>query len=135
MEERNPLIAEVKYFPYPMPKRWSCENFCYDEVKMNMLWLVMPEVDSLVDQAWGGNHITTSIDAHLSKDLRELLCGPPVEFVRDFVAKGPLLIAEEWPFDYVQTMWRRAKQANARLCADLAPNVFKVDFKTRRRFG
>lgn len=135
MDNPDILKAGVKYFPYSMPKLWACENFRFDEIKMNMLWLVMPEVDDLVDKPWVGNHISQSIDEYLSKDLRALLDGPPVEFMRDFVTMGPLLMTETWPYDFTQTMWRRAKQANARLCADLSPNVFMIDFKTRRRFG
>lgn len=129
------LTARIKYFHSPMPSKWGCENFHYDEIKMNLLWLAMPQVDVLVSQPWPGNEITASIDAHLSKDLRALLNGPPLEFMWGFSTMGPLRLTEDWPQGFMTTMWGRAREANARLCADLAPNVFLVDFKTKRRFG
>jgi hypothetical protein len=32
-------------------------------------------------------------------------------------------------------MWDRAKEANARLCEGLGPNVYKVDFKSKKKYG
>lgn len=130
------LKAEVKYFPYEMPKLWKCRNLCYDEIKMNLVWLVCPEIDTLIHTAWPGNVVTESVDAHMSHDLRAILNGPPLAFMRDFSGMpGPLVMTEDWPNDYVTTMWERAREANARLCIGLEPNVLKVDFKNRRRYG
>lgn len=134
MDNESLLKARTKYFTQ-MPTKWKQSNFCYDEPKMNLLWLVMPEVDGLIHTAWHGNVISTSIDEHLSKDLRAELNGPPLSFVRGFLNRPALLIADDWPHDYASTMMKRAREANSRLCADLAPNVALVDFKIKRKFG
>lgn len=134
MDNESLLKARTKYFTQ-MPTKWEQSNFCHDEPKMNLLWLVMPEVDGLINTAWHGNVISTSIDEHLSKDLRADLNGPPLSFVRDFLKRPALRIADDWPRDYASTMMQRAREANARLCAGFAPNVALVDFKTKRKFG
>ena len=132
------LKAEVKYYPYPLPVGlWRQKHFWVDELKMNLLWLVMPEIDDLVKVEWPGNPVSESIDKLLDKKLRSLLSGPPVEFMRDFVAldTGDLAIAEFWPENYQRTMWARAKEANARLVHGLGLNVLKIDFRNGRKFG
>jgi hypothetical protein len=115
---------------------WSQANYWYDECKMNLLWLVKPEVDDLVLAQWVGDEVSRSIDVLLSKDIRALLTGPPVEFMRDFVRiDDGIRLTAQWPSGYQKVMWARAKEANTRLCAGLGPNVYKFDFKTRRKFG
>jgi len=132
------LEANVRYFPYEMPSvRWTQQNFCVDKIKMNLLWLVMPEVDDLVTQPWAGNDISRSIDTYLYRDLRRSLSGPPIEFMRDFMMldSDSLELTAPWPSDYLKTMWARAREANARLIGELGVNVVRVDFTTGRRFG
>lgn len=134
----NPLKAEVTYYPYALPMHlWGQTNYWFDEMKMNLLWLVHPEVDTHCTSVWKGDDISLSIDKHLSQDLRALLSGPPIEFMRDFVAMddGDLRLTQTWPHNYQATMWVRAKEANARLCADMPGNVVMMDFKNKRRFG
>lgn len=132
------LEANVRYYPFQLPlHRWAQQNFWVDQIKMNLLWLVMPEVDDLVSQRWEGNDISRSIDTHLYRDLRRPLSGPPIEFMRDFmmIDSDSLELTDPWPSDYLQTMWSRAREANARLIGELGSNVVRVDFMTGRRFG
>lgn len=134
----NVLKAEVRYFPYALPKlKWKQQAYWFDEIKMNLLWLACPEIDEQAGQRWQGNAVSEAIDTHLSQDIRKILSGPPIEFMRDFVRidDGSLVITDGWPVNYHKTMWTRAKEANTRLCAELAPNVYKVDFVNGRRFG
>lgn len=134
MQKDAILIAEVKYFPYEMPTHWACENFCYDEPKLNLLWLVCPEVDAVRASAWGGNAVSSSIDSMMSGDLRAKLSLPPVEFMQWFArASNQFKLVEDWPHNYLQTMWSRAKLANQRLVGALGANVYHFDFRAGRK--
>lgn len=134
----SPIKAEVKYYPFKLPMMlWDQQHYWVDEIKMNMLWLVKPEIDTLVHCKWEGDEVSRSIDTHLDKKLRRLLSGPPVEFMRDFMMMEPdtLMLTQCWPTGYIKTMWARAREANDRLIENLGVNVTLVDFKNKRKFG
>ena len=42
------LKVEVKYYPYTEPQLWigDAATFTHDQCKMNLLWLVHPDVDA-----------------------------------------------------------------------------------------
>jgi len=110
---------------------------------MNLLWLVHPNVDALHDKAWGGDTISQHVDDGMYADLRTILKGPPIEMMRDFEmflkmrTHADLInkLCKGLPTAFRHRMWARAKEANARLCAGLGPNVYKVDFKSGRKYG
>lgn len=139
------LKAEVIYYPYTEPQHWTGDatTFGYDQCKMNLLWLVHPDVDALHDKAWGGDMISEHIDKYMYKDLRTALKGPPIEMMREFEmfmgmrTHAELLhnLARGFYWGFKDWMWFRAKEANARLCAGLGPNVYKVDFKSGKKYG
>lgn len=139
------LKAEVIYYPYTEPQHWTGDaaTFGCDQCKMNLLWLVHPDVDSLHDKAWGGDMISEHIDNGMYKDLRTALKGPPIEMMREFEmflgmrTHAELLdkLCKGFPTAFRYRMWDRAKEANARLCAGLGHNVYKVDFKSKKKYG
>ena len=139
------LKVEVKYYPYMEPQHWfgDATTFNYDQCKMNLLWLVHPDVDALHDKAWGGDTISAHIDNGMYSDLRSILKGPPIEMMRDFEmflkmrTHADLIdkLCKGFPTAFRHRMWDRAKEANARLCEGLGPNVYKVDFKSGRKYG
>lgn len=131
------IKADVKYFPYPMPHRWAQTAFRHNERKLNLLWLVNPKIDTFAHLPWEGDEISASIDQLLDKQTMRSLNKPPIEFMQDFciIDTGDLLLTETWPHNYLQTMWARAREANKRLIAGLGPNVLRVDFLNKRRFG
>lgn len=139
------LKAEVTYYPYTEPQHWTGDatTFGYDQCKMNLLWLVHPDVDALHDKAWGGDMISEHIDNGMYKDLRNILKGPPIEMMREFEmflgmrTHADLIdkLCKGFPTAFRYHMWDRAKEANARLCAGLGPNVYKVDFKSGKKYG
>ena len=129
------LKMDVQYYPFELPRsRWAETNYGYDEAKMNLLWLVHPEVDRRHSEYWGGDEVSHSIDEQMSKDIRRILNLPPIEFVRawNMIDKGGMPMTESWPNNYRSTMWARAKLANARLVKTEDANVFNIDFS---RFG
>ena len=139
------LKVEVKYYPYTEPQHWldDAATFNYDQCKMNLLWLVHPDVDALHDKVWGGDTISEHIDNGMYSDLRSILKGPPIEMMRDFEmflkmrTHAELInkLCKGLPTAFRHRMWARAKEANARLCEGLGPNVYKVDFKSGRKYG
>lgn len=139
------LKAEVIYYPYIEPQHWTGDaaTFTYDQCKMNLLWLVHPDVDALHDKVWAGDMISQHIDEGMYKDLRNILRGPPIEMMRDFEmflgmrTHADLIdkLCKGFPTAFRYRMWDRAKEANARLCEGLGPNVYKVDFKSRKKYG
>ena len=139
------LKVEVKYYPYTEPQLWvrGADVFAYDQCKMNMLWLVHPEVDSLHDKVWAGDMISQHVDDGMYTDLRTILKGPPIEMMRDFEmflkmrTHADLInkLCKGLPTAFRSRMWARAKEANARLCEGLGPNVYRVDFKSGRKYG
>jgi hypothetical protein len=140
------LKVEVKYYPYTEPQHWfgDATTFTYDQCKMNLLWLVHPDVDNLHDKVWAGDMISEHIDEGMYKDLRNILRGPPIEMMRDFemfhgyaYSWGDLIdkLCKGFPTAFRHRMWDRAKEANARLCEGLGPNVYKVDFKSKKKYG
>lgn len=139
------LKVEVKYYPYSEPQLWTggAATFTYDQCKMNLLWLVHPEVDNLHDKVWAGDMISEHIDDGMYRDLRSILRGPPIEMMRDFEmfmgmrTHGALIdkLCKGFPTAFRYRMWDRAKEANARLCKGLGPNVYKVDFKSKKKYG
>lgn len=139
------LKAEVIYYPYTEPQHWTGDaaTFGYDQCKMNMLWLVHPEIDYLHDKVWAGDTISEHIDKYMYKDLRTALKGPPIEMMREFEmflgmrTHAELLhnICRGFYWGFKDWMWSRAKEANARLCEGLGPNVYKVDFKSGKKYG
>ena len=139
------LKVEVKYYPYTEPQHWfgDAATFNYDQCKMNLLWLVHPDVDALHDKAWGGDMISAHIDNGMYADLRTILKGPPIEMMRDFEmflkmrTHADLVdkLCKGFPTAFRYRMWDRAKEANARLCNGLGPNVYKVDFKSKKKYG
>ena len=139
------LKVEVKYYPYTEPQHWfgDATTFNYDQCKMNLLWLVHPNVDALHDKAWGGDMISQHVDDGMYADLRTILKGPPIEMMRDFEmflkmrTHADLIdrLCKGFPTAFRLRMWDRAKEANARLCEGLGPNVYKVDFKSGRKYG
>lgn len=139
------LKAEVIYYPYTEPQHWTGDatTFGYDQCKMNLLWLVHPDVDALHDKVWGGDMISEHIDKYMYKDLRTALKGPPIEMMREFEmflgmrthAELLDLLCKGFYYGFKDWMWFRAKEANARLCAGLGPNVYKVDFKSGKKYG
>ena len=145
MSAESILKAEVVYYPYPEPQQWGggAAIFSYDQCKMNMLWLVHPDVDALHDKVWGGDMISQHVDDGMYKDLRTILKGPPIEMMRDFEmflgmrTHADLVdrLCKGFPTAFRHHMWDRAKEANTRLCAGLGPNVYKVDFRSGRKYG
>lgn len=145
MSAESILKAEVIYYPYPEPQLWvgGADVFAYDQCKMNMLWLVHPEIDYLHDKVWGGDMISEHIDKYMYKDLRTALKGPPIEMMREFEmfmgmrTHAELLdkLCKGFYYRFKDWMWFRAKEANARLCEGLGPNVYKVDFKSGKKYG
>lgn len=134
MQKDSALISATKYFPGGMPSKWTCSNFCHDEPKLNLLWLVCPEIDSLIDNEWGGNKVSSSIDKHMSKDVRAKLNLPPVEFMQWFAGKSNWFsITHDWPDHYLTTMWSRARLANKRLITSPGDNVYQFDFRAGRK--
>lgn len=139
------LKVEVKYYPYTEPQHWfgDATTFNYDQCKMNLLWLVHPDVDALHDKAWGGDMISQHVDDGMYSDLRTILKGPPIEMMRDFEmflkmrTHADLVdkLCKGFPTAFRHRMWDRAKEANARLCAGMGPNVYKVDFRSGRKYG
>lgn len=128
----NLLKADVKYYPFDLPRtKWSQTNYWVDEIKMNMLWLVMPEVDGLVHTKWAGNEVSASIDANMEPTLRRRLSGPPIEFMHSWSAMdhGNMDITQDFPSNYLTTMWDRAREANSRLLSELGSNVVLVNFR------
>lgn len=134
MEKDAILVAEIKYFPREMPTLWACSKFCYDEPKLNLLWLVNPDVDKVWDTPWGGDSISSSIDEHMSKDIRSKLSLPPIEFMQWFTGSCyGTTIVQSFPYNYTQTMWSRAKLANQRLIGAMGSNVYHFDFRAGRK--
>ena len=139
------LKVEVKYYPYTEPQLWvgGADVFAYDQCKMNMLWLVHPDVDDLHDKVWAGDMISQHVDDGMYSDLRAILKGPPIEMMRDFEmflkmrTHADLVhkLCKGFPTAFRHRMWDRAKEANARLCEGLGPNVYKVDFKSKKKYG
>lgn len=109
----------------------------FDQAKLNLLWLVYPEIDNYPDTPWPGHPGANDIFREMCTDIRTILGRPPVEFMQDFVAMEPdeLLITQEFPHNYLQTMWKRAKEANTRLLGELKAehcNDFYYDAGTRQ---
>ena len=106
----------------------------HDQAKLNLLWLVYPEIDNYTTTPWPGRPGAESIFREMTTDVRAILEKPPVEFMQDFVAMGPhdMALTERFPTNYLQTMWRRAKEANARLVKELGDNVYHFNFRARR---
>ena len=139
------LKVEVKYYPYTEPQLWigDAATFTYDQCKMNLLWLVHPDVDNLHDKVWAGDMISGHIDNGMYRDLRSILKGPPIEMMREFEmflgmrTHADLIdkLCKGFPTAFRYRMWGRAKEANARLCEGLGPNVYKVDFKSKKKYG
>lgn len=126
------LNVSFRYFPFDVPTQWSIQNFRFDEAKMNLLWLVCPEIDHLHDKKWDGNEVTSSIDAELDRETRELLRTlPPIRFMEIFSNRHEdYLMTEDWPTRYIDTMWRRARAYERRVSGDTS-NVVKVDFRKK----
>lgn len=132
------LDTAYAYFPFPMPSNWhdGATTFMYDKPKLNLLWLVFPDVDALHELNWSGNVVTESINRHLDKESHAYLQGPPNGFLQYWLALNDRFspsIASSWPADYLDTMTRRVAQVNARLRADLPDKAILVDFKRRER--
>lgn len=126
------LKVQYKYFPYPLPTDWSVPNFRFDEAKMNLLWLVCPEVDKVHDKKWDGNVVTESINLELDGETRELLKTLlPTQFMKVFSREcADYAMTEFWPTHYLETMWTRARTAERRLTGDNS-NVVHVNFRKK----
>lgn len=137
MSNAELIKTPIKYYPHDhLPPNWVEQNFRYDERKVNLAWLAVPECDSQWENAWS-HPVMQSIDKYYYVDLQRDLTMPPLAFMDNFsqwVAAG-IMMTQEWPNGFLETMWARARGADTRLTADLAPNVVKVDFASRRRYG
>lgn len=124
------LKAETRYYPFDLPAgRWAESNYWFDERKMNLLWLLHPEVDQRHSEYWAGDSISWTVDNCMTPLLRGAMALPPVEAVRMF--EWGKMEAMLLPIHVnLPTMWRRAKEANARLMREQgqAPNVYYIDF-------
>lgn len=133
------LKAEFQYYPYSLPvHKWAQTNYWCDQPAMNLLWLVHPLVDSVADKRWQGDAISAGIATHLALDTRALLQTlRPLDFMKAFERQdhGDWLMTESWPQNYMATMFRRAREAEARLGGTFASvtqaNVIRVDFRRR----
>lgn len=135
----NILKANIHYWPQArMPSSfWTLRVFSVDEPKLNLLWLLCPEVDDVWLSPWPGNVVGAAIDTLFYPALRDALSMPPLAFVDWWLQSqahdGQL--GQMLPQDYYDTMLRRAVEANTRLTEGLPVNAVKVDFKTRRKYG
>ena len=63
---------DVQYYPFELPRsRWAETNHGYDEAKMNLLWLVHPEVDRRHSEYWAGTRFRTASMSRCRKTSEE----------------------------------------------------------------
>lgn len=124
-----PLKSAVPYHPHkalPSPTLWGSSVFCFDEPKMNLLWLLDPTVDEYWDKAWEPTPIALAVMKGFSHDLRYHLAGYPVPFWEWWTSRGmntnPNLVSN-LPPDYILTMERRVRYANNRIHDNRCPVV------------
>lgn len=127
------LQAQYKYYPFPEPTNWACGHYRFDQIKLNLLWLICPEIDELHDTKWGGNAYTESIDSGVTATMRAMLNEPPLDFMRGFMRLdgGKPRITKSWREDWAETMWSRARVAHERLFTPVVGregNVITVNF-------
>lgn len=136
MSNAEMLRTPIRYYPHEkLSSTWKSPCFRHDERKVNLLWLVVPECDAQWYNEWS-HPVMGAIDTYYYVDLQRDLTLPPLAFMDNFSRIAPTLaMVQEWPEDFLETMWGRAHEANARLTAGLAPNVVKVDFVSRRKYG
>lgn len=134
----SPLDVSYRYFTFRPPLLWfgTASAFKFDLAKLNLLWLVCPEVDTLHDKAWDGDRVTESIDKYMDRRTRFMLQGPPMAFTHYWedlcLHSAPDMIAS-WSDGFLATMVHRAGEAEARLRVnlELPVNTVAVDFKRR----
>jgi len=123
------LKADYWWPPYPAPRLWAMESFRWDEPRMNLLWLIHPEVDQVHDQFWSGDTVATMLDKEFSHEARLLCQGPPVQ-----AAVGLWEVLPDEVLNVIGT-WSlikaRAAEAQARLGRSYGSNVAVVDFKRK----
>ena len=106
---------------------------CCDQPRTNLFWLVEPRIDTEGLDAARDNPKALSIHEHMDSVTRKHLQGLPLPFLEYWrgVGEGAAL-AEHWG-DYMNTMTRRAHEAQKRLLAvEEVGNVVRVNFKRWR---
>lgn len=132
----SPLLGGEIYtplFPFNQGIPDGIRFLCTDQPKTNLFWLVEPRIDTEGIDAAVGNPKAVSICEYMDSVTRKYLQGLPLPFLEYWrgVGEGAAL-AEPWG-DYMETMTRRAHEAQARLLAvEEVGNVVKVNFKRWR---
>lgn len=134
----GPLDVSYRYFNFRPPLLWfgTASSFKFDMAKLNLLWLVHPEVDTLHERMWDGDGVTESIDKHMDRQTRKMLQGPPMAFAHywaDLCRQSVPEMIASWSDGHLATMAHRAAEAEARLRVEmeLPENTVAVDFKRR----
>lgn len=130
------LKVEYPYFPWPVPTLWSgnATNFMFDMPKLNMLYLVHPELDALRSTPWRGDRYTEAINGHLGRETRRALQGPPRVFLdhwEELRATYILPMEKHWPEHYMDTVRRKVRDVELRLRAEMPAGVVRVDFQRK----
>lgn len=128
------IDTDCKYYPFPEPKHWSISVYEFDQIKLNLLWLVCPEVDKVHDKSWECNFIANDINELCDKSTREFMQLPPMEAVELFIKHDhDLLMTQGWPVGYHSVMRKRAKEAAFRIQHGGGHNVVFIDFTKGKR--
>ncbi|MDD3352631.1 hypothetical protein [Zoogloea sp.] len=75
------IDTDYKFYPFKEPTLWTLTSYQFDECKLNLLWLVCPEIDRYHDQPWGGNLIARDIDTYMDRRTRKFMQLPPLDAV------------------------------------------------------
>ena len=72
-----------------------------------------------------------NLDEELADQRAAALRATLADYERALIDK----LCKGFPTAFRYRMWDRAKEANTRLCDGLGPNVYKVDFKSKKKYG
>jgi len=110
-------------------------HLCFTPWIANLFWLVEPRIDTEGIEAGRGNPLLLSIRDFMDDDTQYNLSRLPLqfmEFFKEFNKEDDLAMTEKWPAAYMQTMLRRAKEAQRRLLGiQCYGNVIRVNFGRR----
>ena len=135
MSEPHIIYNPDGMYPYSPSLAPEQNHLCYTPWTHNMFWLVEPRIDTEGVEAGRGSRILMSIRDFMDEDIAYHLGLPPVDFMEFFMKyneEDDLAMTQNWPAAYMQTMLRRAKEAQHRLLnIRREGNVIRVNFGRR----
>ncbi len=111
------------------------QPFCFDQAKVNLLYLLEPRIDTEGIGAAKKNPIAEAIHEHMDIVTDEWLRKMPLQFLEYWTREdvdGDSALTQHCPPDYLRTMAKRAHEAQRRLLGlEQSGNVIKVNFRRK----